>query len=63
MIRIRLQIEIPGDELTIDLAPRLLKLGVGTAVVAEREMDRAVADARAWLAARVPRPTAVEESR
>jgi hypothetical protein len=54
MIRVRIQIEIPGDELSVDLTPGLINYSKPMAVSAEIELDRAVVDAKAWLKERIP---------
>lgn len=53
MTRVKISIELGGnEEFEVDLSPRFARMGDNPAQLASLELDRAVADARAWLAAR-----------
>lgn len=53
MIHVKIQMELlDGDEFTVELTPRLIGHGQSDAQLAAAELDRAVKDAKAWLAAR-----------
>lgn len=52
-VRVQIRIEIPGDdEMSVTLQPNHYRMADNPADIANRELDRAVSDVKAWLAAR-----------